>query len=120
MKNMKFKISSTVIALLVSLCFQGCKSTDSVAEENSNSSLEIGKAKKQDVINMLGKPHSKTVDKNGFEHWVYELSPSEASKSEVHFTKMEFIFEDDILANTMTTGFDPSLVGKVIEVPNTK
>jgi outer membrane protein assembly factor BamE (lipoprotein component of BamABCDE complex) len=119
--EMKSKISSIITALLVSLCFQGCKSIDPVAEENLISSLEIGKGTKQDALNMLGKPHNKSVDKNGYEHWVYEFNtPKEDSPSEIKWEKMELIYDGEILKDTLSWGYYPALAGKVIETPTSE
>ena len=65
---MNSKIGYFVITLLVTLCFQGCKSPESIeGKNNSESSLVIGKDK-QDAINTFGQPQKTEVDNKEIEH----------------------------------------------------
>ena len=108
---MNFKISSFVITLLISLSFQGCKSADSVAEDQTDLSLEIGEANKQVAINMFGQPQNKTVDEKGCEHWFYEFIPTEDSPPEAQWNKLELIYDGAILKDTRLTIKDGQPVG---------
>ena len=65
-----------LLILTVSLLFAACATTNVTKfgrdfDETKTDSIVKGKTTKQEIVQLLGKPHDKTLQESGTEEWIY-------------------------------------------------
>jgi len=103
--------------LTVSLLFAACATTDVTTfgkdfDKTKTDSIVKGQTTKQEIVQLLGEPHDKTLQESGTELWVYLYQVTEITtkppltafhsvKSEgtVKEKKLEISFDQDVVKN---------------------